>query len=321
MSTIFHEGRKVLRQEIGNANYAEIADFLYFRENVSQYTDKDKNKFFLLPNVDYISQEVGFGKTLVSKALSKLEEKALIKKVKHKCYDGAVRIKIYITDKFKSVMHKIALLKSSNNVNAGIPSNDIKTDDSDSPQNAISDSPQKRKSIIKEEDNKRKNNNMLKEPVSLDLISDKIQAISGKENLDPTELYLNAMAIQELNLIDDTDTLLDTAIGLTKHNTNERKIVETGIHFSKLYEKVEFDRGEQLTPCQRLYLSSLLNYVATYTEFDKAEVYAWMEFQLTNPEHHYHGRDFRHACNIIKKALLSGSVKGYCKPKGLKMAA
>ena len=321
MSTIFHEGRKVLRQEIGNANYAEIADFLYFRENVSKYTDKDSNRFFLLPNVEYISKEIGFGKTLVSKALSKLEEKELIKKVKHKCYDGAVRIKIYITDKFKGVMHKIALLKSSTGYKGSIPSNDIKNNDSDLPQNEISDTLQKRNSIIKEEDNKRKNNNMLKEPVSLDLNGDKIQAIAEKENLDQTELYLNAISIQELNLIENIDALLDTAIGLTIHNTQERKIVDTDVHFSKLYEKVEFDRVGQLTPCQRLYLSSLLNYVATYTEFDKAEIYAWMEFQLTNPEHHYQGRDFRHACNIIKKALLSGSVKGYCKPKGLKMAA
>lgn len=29
MATIFHKGRKILRSEIGNHNYAEIADLLF----------------------------------------------------------------------------------------------------------------------------------------------------------------------------------------------------------------------------------------------------------------------------------------------------
>lgn len=60
MSTIFHAGRKILRQEIGNHNYAEIADLLFFRVQGTKYQDEEGKKFFLLPNVNYICEETGF---------------------------------------------------------------------------------------------------------------------------------------------------------------------------------------------------------------------------------------------------------------------
>jgi DNA-binding MarR family transcriptional regulator len=322
MSTIFHEGRKLLRKEVGNPNYAEIADFLYFRENVSKYTDSDHNRFFLLPNVEYISDEIGFGKTLVSTALTKLEDKDFIKKVKHKCYDGAVRIKIYITDKFKGIMKKIASLRTSNRaVNDDLP-NDSDNGNLDSPQNDISDSPQKPISIIKEHDSKRKINML--EPVNFDLDfkDEDIAKLAQDNNVDPTCLFMNVLALKELNLFTDTEKLLDIAVQLCIANENPDYIVSSNIHYAKLYEAVDLERGRALTPSQHLYLSSMLSYVDTQLEyFHKAEVYKWVEFQLTNPDYHYQGRDFRHTCNIIKKALLSDNQKGYCKPIGFKEAA
>ncbi|MDC0535852.1 hypothetical protein OAO18_08605, partial [Francisellaceae bacterium] len=259
MSTIFHEGRKVLRQEIGNPNYAEIADFLYFRENVSKYTDSDNNRFFLLPNVEYISNEIGFGKTLVSTALTKLEDKEFIKKVKHKCYDGAVRIKIYITDKFKGIMRQIASLRTSNRAVNDVLRNDTNNGELDSPQNDISDSPQKPISIIKEEDNKRKNNNMLElVTFDLDFKDEDITKLAQDNNVDPTCLFMNVLALKELNLFTDTGKLLNMALQLCIVNDNPDELVSTDIHYSKLYEVVDLERGELLTPSQHLYLSSML---------------------------------------------------------------
>ena len=323
MSTIFHKGRKILRQEIGNANYAEIADFLYFRENISKYTDEENNKFFLLPNMEYISNEVGFGKTLVSKALSSLEEKNFIKKVKHKCFDGAVRIKIYITEKFKIIMQQIALLKTSNDTSIYEQPNDINAKNFDLPQIAISDSPQKQLSIIKEHEKERKDNNML-ELVTFDLDFDEatIKQVAEDNDLDSTCLFMNVLAIQELNIFDRAEELLNVAVQLSIVCNNTSEIVPTDIHFSMLYEVVDLERGEILTPSQQLYLSSMLNYVGGKLEyFHKQEIYQWAEFQLTNPKHHYQGRDFRHCCNIIKKALLSNDKKSFCRPKGLKRVA
>lgn len=322
MSTIFHEGRKLLRQKIGNANYAEIADFLYFRENISQYADKDSNRFFLLPNIEYLANEIGFGKTLVSNALSKLEEKDFIKKIKHKCYDGAVRLRIYITSKFKDIMHQIALLRVTDESVIEQYKGDQDDALSDSPQNDFSDSPQKQLSIIKEHDLERKNNNML-EPVTfdLDLNKESIEEIADSQSIDPTCLFMNILALQELNLFKQND-LLAMAIDLCKVNDKCIDAVSTDIHYSKLYELVELERGEILTPTQHLYLSALLNYVEQKVDyFHKPEIYQWAEFQLTNPDHHYQGRDFRHCCNIIKKALLSGNKKAFCRPKGLKLVA
>ena len=121
MSTIFHAGRKILRQEIGNHNYAEIADLLFFRVQGTKYYDEEGNPFFLLPNINYISEETGFKERSCERALADLDKNDWIDRVKIKCYDGAVRTKIYITDKFKSIMSHIDQLLNvdeKNNVNS-----------------------------------------------------------------------------------------------------------------------------------------------------------------------------------------------------------
>ena len=121
MSTIFHAGRKILRQEIGNHNYAEIADLLFFRVQGTKYYDEQGKPFFLLPNINYIAEETGFKERSCERALADLDKNEWIDRVKIKCYDGAVRTKIYITDKFKSIMSHIDQLLNvdkKNNVNS-----------------------------------------------------------------------------------------------------------------------------------------------------------------------------------------------------------
>ena len=60
-----------------------------------------------MPNINHISEETGFKERSCERALADLDKNDWIDRVKIKCYDGAVRTKIYITDKFKSIMSHI----------------------------------------------------------------------------------------------------------------------------------------------------------------------------------------------------------------------
>jgi DNA-binding MarR family transcriptional regulator len=113
MSTIFHQGRKLLRLSLnGNHNLAEIADLLHFRISGSSYKDKN-GQFFLLPNIEHLTEHTGFGVSTCKKSLDTLEKKGFIQRVKTKCFDGAVRVKIFLTKKFKSIMLEISNLKNN----------------------------------------------------------------------------------------------------------------------------------------------------------------------------------------------------------------
>ena len=160
MTTIFHTGRKILRQEIGNRNYAEIADLLYFRIKDSKYKDKQGNPFFLLPNIDHISKATGFCKRLCQSALAWLAKNSWIKKTRIRCYDGAVRIKIFLADRFKSVMD---FIDSHLNVNLtpATANTPIKVNESaDYANYAQSDSARFAESYIIEDKKKEDNNNL-----------------------------------------------------------------------------------------------------------------------------------------------------------------
>ena len=114
MSTIFHQGRKLLRLSLnGNHNLAEIADLLHFRISGSSYLTDSGEKYFLLPNINHIAEHTGFGISTCKKSLDALEKKGFIQRIKTKCFDGAVRIKIFLTKKFKSIMLEISQLKNN----------------------------------------------------------------------------------------------------------------------------------------------------------------------------------------------------------------
>ncbi|MFT6836063.1 MAG: hypothetical protein ACJA0H_002107, partial [Francisellaceae bacterium] len=113
MSTIFHEGRKLLRLSLNNNhNLAEVADLLHFRISGSKYKD-DLGQFFLLPNIEHLSNTTGFGASTCKNYLRTLEVNGFIKKIRLRCYDNAVRLKIYITKKFEKIMTEIANLKTN----------------------------------------------------------------------------------------------------------------------------------------------------------------------------------------------------------------
>ena len=124
MSTIFHEGHQVLVQHIGNNNYAAIADLLYFRITGSSYRENGES-FFLMPNINHLVRYTNLSKRVCQRALIALEQNDWIKRIKIRCVDGAVRTKVFITDKLKKTMLSIDKLKTSK-VAANSPKKDVK---------------------------------------------------------------------------------------------------------------------------------------------------------------------------------------------------
>ena len=177
MSTIFHQGRKLLRLSLnGNHNLAEIADLLHFRISGSSYKDRN-GQFFLLPNIEHLAEHTGFGLTTCKKSLQELEKNGFIKKAKTRCFDNAVRTKIYLTSKFKKIMSDISILKEKTNIDAkDLPKQDTAKENQYRPNNSNevnthfdssecvqSDSSDCDESIIKEQTKK---NNIVKKVVS-----------------------------------------------------------------------------------------------------------------------------------------------------------
>ncbi len=159
MTTIFHSGRTILRQNIGNRNYAEIADLLYFRISGSKYFNDQGKPFFLLPNIDHIATATGFCKRLCEKALAYLEKHNWIHKVRVRCHDGAVRIKIFLADRFSKVMRLIDSHLTKNSAELNLKNTIKPSVSADSAQNTESDSARYAESYIKEQRKKEENNN------------------------------------------------------------------------------------------------------------------------------------------------------------------
>jgi hypothetical protein len=127
MSTIFHSGIKILRQRIiRNHHYASIADFLYFRVSGSKYFTNSGKQFFLLPNVEHICEYTDLKNTTVKNALTFLRQNDWITSDRIRCYDGAVRTRIFVTDKFKELMLEIEALKYKDNQAVSDESTEVK---------------------------------------------------------------------------------------------------------------------------------------------------------------------------------------------------
>ncbi|WP_119327736.1 hypothetical protein [Cysteiniphilum halobium] len=157
MSTIFHEGHQVLVQHIGNNNQATIADLLYFRITGSSYQENGE-AFFLMPNINHLVKYTNLSKRVCQRALIALEKNDWIKRIKTRCLDGAVRTKVFITDKLKKAMLAIDNLKTSKVV-ANSPKTSVKPSFyADCAKMALSDSAKLAKSYIKEKKGKEINN-------------------------------------------------------------------------------------------------------------------------------------------------------------------
>jgi len=246
MPTIFHAGRKLLRQHISNHSYAEIADFLYFRTHKSKYLDENGKRFFLLPNVDYIVDELGFGKSICKRSLKALESKGFIIRSKTKCYDGAVRLQIFIADKLQDLMTSIDDLKNKKENKRKTAEKDSNTllniDSSNIDQSEKSNIDQ---SYIKENNNY--NNNQELEVIekstspevksvnfvfSYDLdkynedVENYVSDLDKKHNLDGSQLFSSLVELQESNIYKNQDDLVNDAINLLKHEKDNRVIAK-----------------------------------------------------------------------------------------------
>ena len=347
MSTIFHKGRKVLRQAIGNHNYAEIADLIYFRINGSKYYDEDGRPFFLLPNINHIAEETGFGRTLCKKALSTLEQNNWIERVKLKCFDGAVRIKIFITDKFQEIMRYIDSMLASGNLESTekTPSKPSVYDDKsqcDQSERARGDQSYIKEKTTKEEINKFNNTQEAKviEKPEADIVTpvnfefslnlDKhteemeqfVKETAEKENLSADDLLLALADLQESSLYQNQETMISDAIKSLQRIEGQGNVVpegDTKLKPKKATFEAEDARMNHLSPLQQVAVIQNLKELEVKKKANIAsmqEVFSWVEFQLTNPEHHFQGKGFKHCLNIIKKMLCNKGKRQYSKPYG-----
>jgi hypothetical protein len=180
MATIFHNGFKILRQEIGNRIHAEIADFLYFRVKGSKFYDKKGEAFFLLPNVDHIIDTTGICRRSCQRALSVLNEKDWIKKVRMRCTDGAVRLKIYVTNKFNDIM--LCIEKKLKSKSQDITNKSVKVSSNGLKKLAKSESAKMAISLIKEKTKKEETNKEEKRSFSGET-STRLSKIKRKEKI------------------------------------------------------------------------------------------------------------------------------------------
>ena len=111
-----------------------------------------------MPNIDHIVEHCGFSARTCERALSKLEKDNWIVKIRKRCHDGAVRLFLYVTDKFKSIMgvtESLCVNKENTPKNYKKPSfyaDSAKMTESDSVNLSVS--------YIKEENKKEQNNNL-----------------------------------------------------------------------------------------------------------------------------------------------------------------
>jgi hypothetical protein len=346
MSTIFHEGRKLLRLEVGNPNYAEIADLLYFRVRYSKYSDKDNKTFFLLPNIDYISDHTGFGNTQVRKALSVLEEIGFIQKIKHKCFDGAVRLKIYISEKFKTIMDMIENLRNNKKtiIEAPIALDSAQIDISDPAQIDISllkEQTIKENNIVKPVIDFKNNLNETKQSnliditntpnfttdteIKTDITDNQINSISetAKEyKVDPCKLFDSVMESLDRvgGLFDNYNQLLATSINkqlATQLDEQVRENVRGQCKYNIDFNSTELandDRLDELDKSQQYAIEHNLKYLQNFKgkQFDMSEMKQWVSHSLTCG---YKGLGFKKAIRCIVKSIKDDK---YTRPWSLK---
>ena len=339
MTTIHHGARKVAREAIGSPCHAEIADLLYFRISGSKYSD-EKGQFFLLPKIDHIAEQTGYSNKICLAALSQLDKDGWIIRVRKRCFDNAVRTKIYITDKFAQLMEDIFDLFK--NANPPLVRHDSKYDDHD--DNGIAELDEKVSSIIKDQTKKDQKNNRYNKPrvavkktkesvqsvnfsfsFDMDSSSDAYQYVDSlaiKHNLDFTSLLMTLIDLQETQLYRSTEGIVVDAISSLKRIEAKENTVPQSYH-SLLPKKAIFhaedDRTNVLTPKQQLAVSQVINGLmhegkASITSIK--EVFSWIEYQIINPASHFIGKGFKHALNIVKKMLSHQGSRQYSKPFG-----
>ena len=300
---------------------------------VSKYKDDD-NTFFLLPNIDYLVNETGVSRRTCERALQVLVKNGFISKSKLKCYDGAVRIKIFITNKFKQLMLSISNLVTNNKNSRDI--NETKNIEPIQPnQMAESDSVNLAESIIKEDEVLKDNNNInsidntIIKNVSFEFSMNNektyrlAEELADKYSLDCSDVLFALVDLQESGLYQNKENLIGDAIAVVKRNTQGIDVIPQGEVFNsyKAIEKAENERNQALTAKQQLAINQMLCYLSKKGKTvisNIKEVFSWIEFQVINPSHQFKGLSFKHCLNVIRNLLCNSSKLQYFRPIGFK---
>ena len=149
-----------------------------------------------------------------------------------------------------------------------------------------------------------------------------VKQLSESYSLDFNTLLMTLIDLQETSFYSHIGDLIEDGITILKRIDKE----DVGIPqaYSKVLPKkalfhAEDERSDVLSPLQQVALSQILSHlVATgkATVGSIKEVFSWVEFQLTNPLHHFQGKSFKHALNIVSKMLCNQGIRNYSKPFG-----
>ncbi|MCF6777532.1 hypothetical protein L3V83_13265 [Thiotrichales bacterium 19X7-9] len=352
-SVIFHDAYNLLLKEVKNNHvFVKIVDLLNFRISGSKY-EEDGKRFFLMPNIEKLAGDSGCSTSTVKRALDFFKEQDWIISKRRRCADGAVRMRYFTTKKFDDLMQSVRQLTTKRNHD-----NSVEKDNGDSQCNlkksdqfkmSQSDQLKMNQSYIKEQnikDNKYINNSNQvtvveekeEEPVKVKSVNFELDLNDGGDgfifaknlaesyDLDLDALLMTLSNYYETNLYSCIDDLVADAI--TALRRIDRKEEDMPKFYAKLQPKkatfhAEDQRQSVLTPLQQVAISQLLHDLqstgkASITNFK--EVFAWMEYQVVNHDHHFVGKPFKHVLHIIKNLLCKSGKQQYSKPHGFQSA-
>lgn len=312
MSTIFHQGRMKIRQLIGSRTDAEVADFLFAMIFNSRYKENGQT-FFLLPHMQFLADKVGLSVRHCRRIFKNLIEKGYIRKVKTRCYDGAVRLKVFFTAKFRQMMTDIGNLSHKNSQKP----NKHKESDilSFSERDILSPSYIREEKLIENNQNVQPTlsartdieceNTIEKETVS-DCFSASEIASNNEANQDEITDLANIEDKDEQHAGDTIQEQL-TPIRLS----NKIRFKDVCSHACQLFT----DYLGFVPYSQRIALSAVVDFVKRKGRLiNEQEVYQWLIYMLLHQDKFFsRAKDFKHWCNIVIKQLKRNRLN---KPNG-----
>ena len=324
MFFIYHKAISYIGKAINNQKHRDMIHYLYMRIKTSSLINEEGRRFFLIKNIDYLSEELGHCKFHCQSALKYLTDNGFISKDKVQCHDGAVRIRVYMTPKLKEIMSEATEIFSRNSdkkedfylENKPVVRNFRKTE-TDRKSSNYKDFKKSNNSINKVN---YKNNSYVKFKFSHDLeqqceaSENHIRKISEEKNIDPAKLFNTCVELEEMGTYGNTERLIADAIRLCQ---DKLPLCDARTSHKKAFFRCEQERYKTMTTKQKVATVKHLRYLSKKVPINIEEVYKWITYQVTNPEHHMKDRDFAHTSYIIGKLICTKGSRNYAKPYGL----
>ena len=309
-------------------DYSELlmCDFLYYCIKSSKYIDKKTGKrFFLLPNIQYIEKEfTKLSKSTCVRILQNLAKNEVIKKVKTKCADGAVRLKIFLGRKLTNTAELNNDSKnSSKSVKETKKVNSFKLNESFFNNTKVT---KKKEKITKKEKRKNAGPQNFGFDFDLDLNNhtDEMEFFVGKiarkREVRPQDLFHKLCELQSKGCCTSLEEIVEKALVMIKvYGENVTPIPKKRFNLDKKKQpSVENRRYSRLTIKQSIEIKQLLEKISckSSNRFCSKEVFSWAEFQITNFEYHFKGKTFKECLKIITSLLFKKDKTQYSKPYG-----